>query len=80
MINFIRFIRIVKLQYKRDLHCSSSQGQIEFTFPVNILFQDSSSSSVLELTVQNKMKDRQICNIISSRVIFDIVGHFYGNE
>ena len=28
-----------------------------------------SSSSILELTVHSKMKDQQICNIISSRVI-----------
>ena len=31
---------------------------------INILFQDSSSSSILKLTVQNAMKDQQICNII----------------
>ena len=40
-----------------------------FTFPVDILFQDSSSSSILELTIQNTMKNQQICNIINSRVI-----------
>ena len=40
-----------------------------FTFPVDILFQDSSSSSILELAVQNTMKDQQICNIVNSRVI-----------
>ena len=28
-----------------------------------------SASGILELTVQNTMKDQQICNIISSRVI-----------
>ena len=41
---------------------------MQVTFSVDILL-DSSSCSILELTVHNKMKDQQICNIISSLVI-----------
>ena len=57
------------------------------TFPVDILFQDPFSSIIHELTVNDKMKDQQICTyIISSRLIISpghrryIVGRFYGNE
>ena len=99
--HFYPFYRIVKSQSNRDLHCSSSQRlQIEIkllhnfarfrrrvlhvTFSVDILL-DSSSRNILELTVQNKMKDQQICNIISSLVILSpgyrrYCGSFYGNE
>ena len=47
-----------------------------FTFPVDILFQDSSSSSI-QLTVQNTMKDQQICDIIISCVILSEGYHQY---
>ena len=35
------------------------------TYPKRV----NSASGILELTVQNTMKDQQICNIIGSRVI-----------
>ena len=54
---------------RQNCYTTSPAHLATFTFPADILFQDSSSSSILELTVQNTMKDQQICNIIISHVI-----------
>ena len=49
-IDFIRFIGVVKSQYKQELHCSSYKEKTstqlrlsvlqDFTFPIHILFQE----------------------------------------
>ena len=74
---------MVKSQYKQDVHCSSSQGQIETKLQHNftgascsiLLFQQLSyfktrlHSAHLKQYPWAKQKNQQICNIISSRVI-----------
>ena len=67
-IDFIRFIGVVKSQYKQDLHCSSYKEKTapqlrrrvlqDFTFP-RLVFIWAVWSSILKVNVQNTMKDQQ---------------------
>ena len=67
-IDFIRFIGVVKSQYKQDLHCSGYKEKTapqlrrrvlqDFTFP-RLVFIWAVWSIILKVNVQNTMKDQQ---------------------
>ena len=91
MIDFIPFIGIVELPHKQtcivlheekskqNCHTTSPAHLATFYFSSRYLISRSSSTCILELTIQNTMKDQQICNIISSRVILsDGYRHYCG--
>ena len=79
-MDFIRFIEVVKSQYKQDLHCSRKKLLHNFAGASckTLLFQYISvsrlifiwhvKSSILKLTVQNTRKDQQTCDLVRDSV------------
>ena len=79
-MDFIRFIEVVKSQYKQDLHCSRKKLLHNFAGASckTLLFQYISvsrlifiwhvKSSILKLTVQNTRKDQQYCDLVRDSV------------
>ena len=79
-MDFIRFIEVVKSQYKQDLHCSRKKLLHYFAGASckTLFFQYISYfkthlhlarlNSILKLTVQNTRKDQQTCDLVRDSV------------
>ena len=90
-MDFIRFMAVVKSQYKQGLYCCSSQGQNchktsparlqleDFTFPVTNWLQDAWANRPKYWRWKiSKLTTLSVALLFFLRDTFDVVGHFIG--